>query len=113
MMKDVNYTSKDTKWIFRYFKTEMKSVRRAVDKVAKTNSEAVSKVETNNANYRATQNEWRGQIKDERALLATRVELDSLRAQLSANSKFMNMVVGGLIVLQFILLAALSIWLKK
>lgn len=57
-------TNTDIRWIKRYVDAEMKSVRRAVDKVEKTNE-----------NYREQQNEWRGQIKDTQGLYVTRREL--------------------------------------
>lgn len=67
--------NKDLKWLKRYCDVEIKSVRRAVDKVESTNKEAVDKVERNYQDYRQQQNEWRGQIKDQSGMFVTRKEL--------------------------------------
>lgn len=73
-MNDGKETS-EFKWIKRYIDVELKAIRRAVDKVERTNEKAVDKVEKNNENYRAQQNEWRGQIKDQSNTFVTRREL--------------------------------------
>lgn len=69
------YTDNQIKWVVQHFTTELKAVRRAVDKVEMTNEKAVDKVEKNNENYRATQNEFRGQLKDQAGTFVTRREL--------------------------------------
>lgn len=74
-MKNKWYINKEMKWMRRYMHAEMKSVRSAVDKVETTNKEAVDKVERTNSDYRATQNEWRQQIKDGSSMYITRREV--------------------------------------
>lgn len=54
---------------------ELKAIREAVNRVEVTNSRAIDKVEATNQDYRATQNEWRGQIKDQTGMFVTRREL--------------------------------------
>ena len=58
-----------------YIDTRFEAITRAVDKVAVTNENAISKVEANNIDYRAQQNEWRGQLRDANATFVTRTEL--------------------------------------
>lgn len=74
-IKTVNYINNQILWLKTYVDAENNAIRRAVDKVEITNKEAVDKVENNNANYRETQNEWRGQIKDQSTNFITRREI--------------------------------------
>jgi len=75
MGKSGKYTDNQIKWLKKYTDAELRSVREAVGKVEGTNKEAVDKVETNNTHYRESQNEWRGQIKDQTTTFVTRREL--------------------------------------
>jgi cyclopropane fatty-acyl-phospholipid synthase-like methyltransferase len=75
MSKNKSYIDNQNKWLKKYIDAELKSVREAVGKVEATNKEAVDKVERTNADYRATQNEWRGQIKDAAVQYITRREV--------------------------------------
>jgi DNA-binding protein len=61
-----------------YIDARFDAITRAVDKVAVTNENAISKVEANSIDYRAQQNEWRGQLRDANATFVTRVELWSV-----------------------------------
>jgi hypothetical protein len=75
-MNDNNsYTDNQVKWLKEYADAELKSVREAVKKVETTNKDAVDKLERTNSDYRATQNEWRQQIKDASSLYITRREV--------------------------------------
>jgi hypothetical protein len=69
------YVDQQIQWIKIYTDAKFESVNKAVDKVAITNENAIAKVETTYADYRATQNEWRGQIKDAASTYVTRGEL--------------------------------------
>jgi hypothetical protein len=69
------YTDNQNKWLLRLMNAEIKSIRQAVDKVETTNESAVSKLEKTSSDYRASQNEWRGQIKDQTNTFVTRREL--------------------------------------
>src|SRR5687767_10381969 len=60
----IEYLNNQIQWTKEYFKAEITSVREAVDKVEKTNTA-----------YRETQNEWRGQMKDQQNTFVTRAEL--------------------------------------
>jgi regulator of protease activity HflC (stomatin/prohibitin superfamily) len=63
-MKYKLYTDNQLKWLKRYVDTELRSVRRAVDKV-----------ETKTKEDKASANEFRGQLKDQAGTFITRVEL--------------------------------------
>jgi hypothetical protein len=64
-MKGTNdYIDNQIEWVKNFFDAEIRSVRDAVDKVEKTGSD-----------YRATQNEWRAQMKDRESNFVTRREL--------------------------------------
>lgn len=74
-IKTRKYIDKQVKWIVKFYNAEVISIRRAVDKVEDTNKEATNKLEKNQADYRAQQNEWRGQSKDREGSFVTRKEL--------------------------------------
>lgn len=74
-MSDQEYTDNQIKWLKELNETEFRAVREAVNKLESTNKEAVDKVENNYSSYRAQQNEWRNQLKDQTATFVTRREL--------------------------------------
>jgi len=85
-MNPKTYTDNQIKWLAKYVNTEIKSVRRAVDKVETTNESAVSKLEKTSSDYRASQNEWRAQIKDQTNTFVTRRELFSTAGAIVAGT---------------------------
>ena len=74
-MTDRQYIDNQIHWLKNHCDAEFKAVRQAVEKVETTNKDAVDKVATDYKTYREQQNEWRGQIKDDRSGLVTRREL--------------------------------------
>lgn len=66
---------KDINWLKIYVDAEFKAVREAVKAAEQTNKEAIDKVERTYADYRAQQNEWRGQSKDREGMFMTRREM--------------------------------------
>jgi hypothetical protein len=88
-MTDRDYTDNQVKWMKEFMETELRSVR-----------EAVNKVENTYATYREQQNEWRGQSKDQASGFATKQDIAAL-------NKFMYMMVGALLVINFIGLGGL------
>jgi hypothetical protein len=73
--QDQKYIDDQIEWLKIYTDSRFESVNKAVDKVAITNENAITKVETTYSDYRMQQNEWRGQIKDANATFVTRSEL--------------------------------------
>ena len=100
--------SNDIKWLKMYFDAEIKAVRQAVEKVENTNKEAVDKVEKTNYDYRQTQNEWRGQIKDQSVQFVTRVELEAVKSQ-TATFVTRREVTGTMIAVLTLLVALIGI----
>lgn len=75
MKTSKQYTDNQIRWVVKYITTELRSVRRAVDKVESTNEKAVNKVETKTTEDKASANEFRGQLKDQAGTFVTRREL--------------------------------------
>ena len=89
-----SYTDKEVKWLVRHFGAELRAVR-----------DAVNKVEANYATYREQQNEWRGQIRDQSANFASKQEITAL-------NRFMYMMAGALLVIQFIGIGGIILIIK-
>ena len=102
---DKEYIDNQNKWLKEYTDVQLDALRRAVDKSEVAQKNAIDKVEANNNDYRMQQNEWRGQIKDREGTFATKSDVEAL-------NKFMYMMVGALMVIQFIGIGGILLFIK-